>query len=189
MTAINLSRAAAIPGAISRLEMQWLAQAASQATTIVEVGSWQGRSTRALADHCRGTVYAIDPWAGPTYFESGELHRLRTDVFDRFSIHLRDHLASGHVRAIQSPAATALPVLLAEIGQTVDLVFIDGDHRYAAVASDIALAWPLLKEGGRISGHDYTNRGWPGVKRAVDERFGDAAVTLTRSIWQVTRCH
>jgi hypothetical protein len=52
-----------------------------------------------------------------------------------------------------------------------DFVFIDGNHSYGAVKTDI-IAWlPKVKIGGWICGHDYNNPAWPGVNQAVNERF------------------
>ena len=50
---------------------------------------------------------------------------------------------------------------------SLDLVFIDADHREFAVREDI-LAWlPKVRSGGTLSGHDY-QRQYPGVIAAVD---------------------
>lgn len=51
-----------------------------------------------------------------------------------------------------------------------DLVYIDANHRYIPVQEDIAAWWPKLKQGGAMTGHDYTP-GFGGVRRAVLERF------------------
>lgn len=40
--------------------------------------------------------------------------------------------------------------------RTVDLVFIDGDHSYDGVITDIYAWWPKLKRNGVMAGHDYT---------------------------------
>jgi len=149
---------------------------------IVEVGSWRGRSTRALADHCRGVVYAVDPWGGVYYQDDGSVHPIRTKAWPIFQVNLRDHLRSGRVRARQGFSADVLPVLAAELGATADLVFIDGDHRHDAVRADIAAARHLVRPGGILSGHDYGHDDWPGVQRAVDEVF-DADRHLVNSIW------
>lgn len=53
----------------------------------------------------------------------------------------------------------------------LDLVFIDGDHTYSFVKQDIQLWLPKVRKGGIISGHDYNDCGWTGVKQAVDEAF------------------
>lgn len=51
-----------------------------------------------------------------------------------------------------------------------DFVFIDAGHSYQAAKADIA-AWALkVRDGGWLGGHDYHPK-FPGVIRAVDERF------------------
>jgi predicted O-methyltransferase YrrM len=63
----------------------------------------------------------------------------------------------------------------------IDMVFIDGDHRYETVVKDIKKAFELLKPGGLICGHDYDHPNWPGVKQAVDEYVGN--VEIEGTIW------
>lgn len=52
--------------------------------------------------------------------------------------------------------------------ESVDMVYVDGDHEYAGVAEDIRLYWPKIKLNGFMGGHDYAPP-HPGVQRAVDE--------------------
>ncbi len=68
----------------------------------------------------------------------------------------------------------------------LDFVFIDANHLYGYVRADI-LAWrPKVRPGGLIIGHDYEFPvpAW-GVKRAVDEIFGDAVQIAPEYIWWV----
>jgi len=37
----------------------------------------------------------------------------------------------------------------------LDFIYIDGDHSYAGVLRDLAAAYPKVKRGGLIMGHDY----------------------------------
>lgn len=59
------------------------------------------------------------------------------------------------------------------LDNSVDLVYIDGDHSYEAVLLDLKLWYPKVKKGGFISGHDWDKKtmnetGEPvGVSRAV----------------------
>jgi predicted O-methyltransferase YrrM len=68
-----------------------------------------------------------------------------------------------------------------------DFIYIDADHSYNGVREDIKVWTPLVKEGGLIGGHDYGRVRWPGVKLAVDEKFGEENVILyeKQSIWLV----
>lgn len=49
----------------------------------------------------------------------------------------------------------------------IDCLFLDGDHSYESVKSDIDSWIPKVKIGGLVLFHDYSS--WPGVTEAVDE--------------------
>lgn len=191
-TPINLAPALAITGWMSPAELTWLAEHARSAHTIIEIGSFQGRSTRALADHCRGVVYAVDPWVAYQNDDGSQAKWIHKhggtweNIFAAFQRNLADHLATGRVVAIQQYSADAIPTLRDRLcGQKADLVFIDGDHRYEPCKRDIELYRPLVRKGGILAGHDYSHKSWPGVARAVDEQLG--RVGRCDSIWWVRR--
>jgi predicted O-methyltransferase YrrM len=74
--------------------------------------------------------------------------------------------------------------------ESIDFVFIDGDHSYEGCAKDIDLWYPKLKEGGLLSGHDYRDGRNYGVKQAVHEfaaREGTQFRTGENYTWFVTR--
>jgi hypothetical protein len=57
---------------------------------------------------------------------------------------------------------------------SVDVAYLDGDHSYEFVKSDLEHWFPKVKKGGFLCGHDYLHGGkekdaWPGVTKAVDE--------------------
>jgi len=59
--------------------------------------------------------------------------------------------------------------------ESIDVVFIDGNHSYDYVLSDMEKWTPLVKKGGIVSGHDYTqdpNSRYYSVQKAVHE-FAD----------------
>lgn len=163
---VNIEKALSINGWMSIQELTWLATQASRVKKIVEFGSFQGRSTRALADNIlpNGTIWAVDPWNGDYFTEEGDsLRAVNTYVMPQFCENLREHIKVG----------TVIPVRGYSFGFTlpikVDMVFIDGDHRYESVKRDIKKALELLKPDGLICGHDYGHPLWTGVTKAVDE--------------------
>jgi predicted O-methyltransferase YrrM len=180
---IDVSRAKAIRGYMAHEELKWLAERALESRVIIEVGCWQGRSTRALADHCPGVIYSIDPWEGPYLNEDGSIHKINTSVFEIFQSNLADHVESGRVVPVRQTSQSAWSYLADTIGETVDLVFLDGDHRYDTVVAEIESYRLLLKPGGILAGHDYGHDDWPGVQRAVDLSYPNAE--HCRSIWWV----
>jgi len=182
VTGLDIRPALKVPGWMTRTELAWLAAQAATAKVVIECGSYQGRSTLALADHCPGVVYAIDLWDGPCLKEDGTTAPNDWAVWPAFTVHLRHHIDAGRVVPMRTAFATGAATLLQAHVQA-DLVFIDGDHRRAACATDLELGWPLVRPGGILAGHDYHNATWPGVTEAVDARFGAAVQTLEMLWW------
>jgi len=50
-----------------------------------------------------------------------------------------------------------------------DLIFIDANHQYEFVSSDIMKAIVMCKTGGKVVCHDYTPNCWLGVFQSVNE--------------------
>jgi len=54
---------------------------------------------------------------------------------------------------------------------SLDFIYIDGNHLYHAVKKDLEAWYPKIKTGGLFSGHDYVIARKCGVIKAVDEFF------------------
>ena len=67
--------------------------------------------------------------------------------------------------------------------ESIDFVFIDGDHSYESVKTDINCWEPKVKEDGLIMGHDYN---WGDVARAVGENFTEVWI-LPDSVWAASK--
>jgi hypothetical protein len=140
-------------------ELQWLAEQASQYKAIVEVGSYLGRSTIALAANTDGIVYALDDWYGPRDDASVK----DEDRGNLFSMFMQNIVNAGctNVQALRGDHSSPPDWL-----NFADMVFIDGSHEYEDVKRDINVWKARLKKGGLLCGHD---RNEPGVRRALDE--------------------
>jgi len=184
-----LSEAVKIEGWMEPEELLWLMEAARKKTLIIEIGSWKGRSTKALALSCSGTVYAVDHWEGSEderYASQNEAVRIGSDLMlDIFKKNLAPEIASGKVVPIQADSEEAMPLVAKALGERqADMVFVDGDHRYEPTKRDIANYRKFLKPGGLLCGHDYWHD-HPGVVQAVNETvlgFRQGA----RAIWYKT---
>lgn len=179
MSQVVLHRAKAINGWMSDAELTFLAETAQKSQVIFEIGSFIGRSTRALADNApsNARIFAIDPWSGNNYNgnEFSIIFNVDQDTMNMFYCNLADHIKTNKVIMMPKTWDAAQPMCMA------DFIFIDGDHRYESVKRDICKAMSYLKAGGVIAGHDYYPPGWPGVVKAVDEIFG--TVNLVDTIW------
>ncbi len=149
-----------IEGWMSDAELTFLEGAARHVNSIAEIGSWKGRSTFALLANCPGVVYAVDHWLGSEGERGGPHSEAVTgDVFSQF---LRNVGQFPGLKVVKKPSPEA-----AEDVPPVEMVFIDGGHRYEDVVADIR-AW-RPKATKLLCGHDYN---WPGVERAVNEELG-----------------
>lgn len=176
---MNLERALSIDGWMNDTELRWLAEQAQKSKVIYEVGCYYGRSTRALADNSPSDaiVFAVDPWEGDYYkTDDNVLMTMTQDHFNKFKQNLEPYIEEGKVKPLRYKFKNIT------LRMDPSMVFLDGDHRYKEVRADIYHAidaYPKI-----LAGHDYTHPDWPGVKKAVDEIFGNSVHTL-ESIWWV----
>jgi predicted O-methyltransferase YrrM len=168
---IDINKAVSIEGWMNENELLWLATEALTHELIVEVGSYHGRSTRALGDHTQGIVIAVDTWTGPIGANERDV---LPSFYETFKTNLSDLIEIGIV----------LPVLPVEslkyIADSPDLVFIDADHTYEGVSKDIKFWLPKIKKGGMISGHDFF---YPDVAQAVQELVPNFQLAPQTNIW------
>lgn len=140
---------------------------AAEPLVVVEVGSYAGLTAAAMADACDARVYCVDTWAGSPgrdavndlYAEHGH-----DAVFKAFCANMGPRLFKT-VFPLRGPSllwASVLPV-------APDLVFIDGCHNYEDVKADIEAWSRVVRPGGVVACHDFTNTQHPGVARAVCE--------------------
>ena len=62
-----------------------------------------------------------------------------------------------------------------------DWVYVDGDHSYEEVLSDLRSWWPKIKIGGCVAGDDYQRKDEHGrlsVKAAVDQFAAETGVAV-----------
>lgn len=177
-----IRKALQIHGWMTENELKWLANRANETKTIIEVGCYEGRSTRALADNTSGIIHAVDPWNGKQQYYGGEIHQNGDNTtYSKFHCNLADHINSGRVKIHrQNFHEFSLP-----LGEYADLVFIDAIHEYNALIYDCARANAMLAQGGIIAGHDYSDSYWPEVKKFVDEFYPDKQVEDT--IWWIQK--
>jgi predicted O-methyltransferase YrrM len=147
----------AVNGWLSDAQAKRLWSRASELTppaTIVEIGSFQGRSTivlaRAAADGV--AIIAIDPHAGndrgPQEFEGYEAEAANDNAI--FNENLRAAGVSDRVRHVRAFSSTAH----AGVEGDIDLLYIDGAHRYHPALDDIRQWGARVATGGTMLIHD-----------------------------------
>lgn len=150
------------PGELCRL-----AEYASQAEQICEIGSFHGKS--ALVMHLANTlayILCID------LAESEE-------AFQKLSLNLQ--IPNERISLFRGTS-----LVLQTAVQLYDFAFIDGGHLFEDVRDDIARLLPAMKPGSVLSGHDWRpNDMNDGVNRGVLHHFKREQLTINESLWAV----
>lgn len=167
---------------------------------IVEIGSWQGKSTVWLAlgskAGANAKVYAIDPFTG-----SSEHQRpgIKVWTFDQF----KHNINEAKVDDIVIPTIATSKNAVKDWNKQIEFLFIDAAHEYEFVLEDFMIWSPHLIEGGIIAFHDTTPnlgailRSWPiiglpGPKKVVIDHIFNSKkfknVHLIGSIIYATKC-
>ncbi len=122
--------------------------------TIVEIGSFHGRSTIVLASACPvdAIVIAIDPHAGNDRgpqeidgFEAEASEDHLTFITNLATAGVADRVT--HLRMFSDDA-------LAHVAGDIDVLYVDGAHRYAPARSDIVNYGERVRDGGTMLIHD-----------------------------------
>lgn len=121
--------------------------------TIVEIGSFQGRSTIILASAAPADVIvtAIDPHAGNDRGPQ-EIDGFADDAESdhvRFNTNLERAGVADRVRHLRMFSDDAL----GEVGE-IDVLYIDGAHRYGPALADIRQWGAKVRPGGTMLIHD-----------------------------------
>lgn len=153
-----LTKAEALKGWMLPEELAWLYEAAQEMDSIVEIGSYKGRSTYALLSGCRGPVYAVD------FFMCGKMFPYLDDDPDCYP----EFMANvGHFSNLTVVRGTSAEAAVSDlIPPEIDMVFLDGCHELSAVLEDLNLWGPRTRK--LVSGHDL-DPGTPGVQWALEE--------------------
>jgi predicted O-methyltransferase YrrM len=121
---------------------------------IVEIGSYQGRSAIVLARSAAPdvTVVAIDPHTGNDRGPQ-EIHGSLTEGerdHQAFLANLEQAGVRERVRHVRAPSQEATD----DVNGPIDLLYIDGAHRYRPARDDIRVWGARVIEGGTILIHD-----------------------------------
>lgn len=171
-------------GMISREEAELLYELARAVTTgcIVEVGSYRGRSTVALArgslDGARVPVYAIEPHEPFVGVLGGRFGPADRGAFFQAML---DSSAYHVVRLVNlsSEAVTATWSL------PVALLWLDGDHSYDGVSRDFRCWQPHLLPTAAIAFDDATDPTL-GPYRLISELTAGGGYRAVRTVGKVT---
>lgn len=150
-----------------------LASACPHGAVALEIGAYLGASSCYLAAglaRVNGHLFCVDTWHNET-MPDGE-----RDTFTEFQKN-----TSGVRHRITTIRKKSDEISDRDIRVPLNLVFIDGDHSYAAVKSDFDCVRQWLAPDGIIAFHDFSAPDFEGVSRVVGE-------ALASGKWIIAGC-
>jgi hypothetical protein len=159
-------------GNVNLAELAVLAQAAAATkpgTTIIEIGTFDGRTTMNLAVNTRVPVITLD--LPSDHIALHELAAGERQYVDKPRPGERIRSAAwpwaADARRITQLHGDSATFDWSEHDGKAGLVFVDGSHAYEYVRKDSETALQLVAPGGMVMWHDYG--AWEGVTRALEE--------------------
>jgi len=143
----------------------------------VEIGVEAGWNALQMLEHLNiKKLYLVDPYIGYMGKDGIEYRDGYTDVpgeeeliTSRANAKQAAHeLLEKHKDKIVWIEKTSDDALV-DIPDELDFVYIDGNHNYEYVKSDIENYSKKIRKGGVLAGHDYNDPRHPGVTKAVHE--------------------
>ena len=128
----------------------------------VEIGVRWGRNANFVLNNFDiSTIHLIDPYCELPYL---------THIFNSESVKTYKDSAKNDLKPFKDKCVWyedfSQNVIDKFDDNSIDIIYIDGDHSYEAVLSDLTLFYPKIKEGGLIIGDDYNE---DGVKQSIEE--------------------
>jgi len=160
-----------------------------EGATLVEIGAWLGRSTRWQAQYIKDSgkqinYHVIDTFKGSQNEDEHVkiVEDIGTDGSIRSLFNKNLEGLEDYISVIEGDSAESAGEFEDE---SVDMVYIDGDHSLDGVARDIIAFYPKLKMGAILSGDDY-HPVW-GVYSAVNNIVGALNLDIYAYVWRTTK--
>ena len=116
---------------------------------IAEIGAWLGRTAALYIESIheqQGTMYAVDLFNGWYPHTNGNED---PNHLEKFLSNISPYRSC--VEVLKGLSESQIPKIP---DNSLDICFIDSDHRYDMVKKDIELCIPKMKSGGVLCGHD-----------------------------------
>ena len=121
----------------------------------IEVGVYKGEFTKKFLD-AGLKMTGVDPWTPYEDFDRKRVDRSKRQEFllGHTQRYLAEYLENGQCQLIRKPSMDAVKEFE---DNSLDFVYIDGNHLFKYVADDMCEWWKKVKKGGVMCGHDYTD--------------------------------
>ena len=127
----------------------------AQPRTVLEIGIYEGASTcwwsDNLLDHPESVLYSIDPFTGSEeHLENPEDYPTLNKIEQIARSNIAKSKNPRKINLIKGASWDVFHVVRQLTDGKLDILYIDGAHDRFSVTRDVALYWPLVKNGGLV---------------------------------------
>ena len=128
-------------------------------TRILEIGSYEGRSTSYLIERCGNyadiEITCIDTWEGGVEHNRNDMGHVESRFDKNVEIAKKHSKKKAIVKKIKNISRTGLIYLSNNQQTKFDLIYIDGSHQAPDVLTDAIMSFYLLRKNGIMIFDDY----------------------------------
>lgn len=162
---------------------------------VVEIGVYGGASILSVADIAKNNgvkIYGIDPWEQIDEANGEKLIGEDKIILQTRLLKCRVNLENilkklnyTNINLIQGKSQDDYVINKFD-DNSIDIVFVDGNHSYESVFMDLSLWYLKVKGGGMIAGHDWK---WDSVNSAVKDfcKNNGCEVSVNKGIWEIKK--
>ena len=159
----ELRRIASAPavdsGPYPRMELWWRLIDACQVKRIAEIGVAKGHFSAAILERCDSICqyYMVDPWRHladwhkPGNLSEEQCEHMHAEAMDRTEPWADKRIV---LRGTTAEVVDQIP------DETLDLVYVDGDHTLRGITVDLIKCYTKVRPGGWLTGDDLSPSIW-----------------------------
>lgn len=134
----------------------------------IEIGVCLAATTEHLLLNCDNikTLYAVDNYPAFTDWNGSVISQERQNLMKEYALSRLNQF--GERANIQYKDSIEFSTFVED--DSIDFIFIDGDHSFDGAYRDLQLYYSKIKKGGIFAGHDYN---LATVNLALNKFFGD----------------
>ena len=116
----------------------------------VEIGVHKGDLSKCILSNWDGTLYMVDTWSPMEDYHDDSMSGDLFTNLNKTIENIKEYQDRGLIIRMTSEQASNLFA-----DNSLDFVYIDGNHKYEYVLQDLNLWYPKVKKGGYLIGDDY----------------------------------
>lgn len=157
----------------------------------LEIGCFEGLTSKYIVNNLLkegGKLICVDPLTDNYLNDNltekdinnnNTIYGYFNNQYERFTTNCKEEIKSEKIYLFRDLSSNVFPILLEDLKDMFDLIYVDGDHRADTVYNDAINSYSLCKNSGYILFDDYTwgddygeNRPSVGIDKFLKEYEG-----------------